>query len=449
MAFLLGALASSPALAQVAPPHFPPSTILLNYERSQVGQFEPLEAGASTARVRGADGNWYNPAGLAAADGAGVSTSASLYDYTWLRLRGSGATPSESTFGQTPGFLGVVIGPPVLDLGRLRLGFSLTTPRWWNPTVNVELSAPSSAGPMERVDYSSQVTLSTLVPALSAGYALRDNLRIGVGLNVPITTFVETVSLSDELLGPSQESALLRNFRIDSTSWHLQGVVGVQWDLRSDLTIGLVFKTPGVRIYGSGLIDFADFAATPQGRTSTFIRDESATIDLSIPLQTDVGLGYHARSFSLELDLRYHGGTHTRDLVRSGAPVHVRTFQGGAASEITGPFSPIVLRLDPTFNLGLGGRVALSSLLTVHAGAYTDFSPVNASSTPIFPRIDLYGITAGVSLSGKHLSGALGFGLAFGHSHSLELGPDLASGARSVDLSVRVLSTLVSVSYSL
>jgi hypothetical protein len=91
--------------------------------------------------------------------------------------------------------------------------------------------------------------------------------------------------------------------------------------------------------------------------------------------------------------------------------------------------------------------LALSSTTLLHAGFFSDASPVAARSSPvIFPRIDVYGVTGGVSVKSAHLSAALGLAYLFGRSASFALAPDLG-GPTAARLHIRALSALLSFSY--
>ena len=61
----------------------------------------------------------------------------------------------------------------------------------------------------------------------------------------------------------------------------------------------------------------------------------------------------------------------------------------------------------------MGGRYDVSPKTSVHLGVFTAFSPVGEKS--VFTAVDVYGVSAGVSLNWAHVSGSLGFAYEWGN----------------------------------
>jgi long-subunit fatty acid transport protein len=442
-AALLANLASTQAMAQVIEPLVTPSHLLLNYEIIPPGREEGLEGGAVSARVTNATSTWYNPAGLASVEKLDVSVASPGYQIIWMGLNADSNTEHQTAFTGNPSFVGVVLGPPVVDPKKWRVGASVATPRAWSPNFDAPFDFARPGG-AERITYGSYISLSTVVPTVALGYPLLPNLRVGVGVQVAITSLVENVTLSDQLRLPSSDPTLLRNLRMGSVLWHLLGEVGIQWDITHRLLIGALVKTPGARLYGSGLFSFDQMQGSASGSSSISVYDKNAHYSLPVPFEANLGVAYRTDWGALELDGRFHAGSSLDSLVTSDQ--QVSTVVGGV--ETLQSFPRILFKARPVWGASLGGRLDVSSVIHLHAGVFTNPSPVSQESSPLlFPQIDLYGTTAGISLSEKHVSGSLGLAYVFGSSKTFRLTSDLEGGAVESSFKVDILSAAVSLSY--
>src|SRR5262245_33947872 len=82
--YVFGIAAAFTLAASLRAQHFiiqPPSFTLTlpNYNRTSIGQVGGLQGGAFVARANDSSANWYNPAGLALAPKAQISSSAGTY----------------------------------------------------------------------------------------------------------------------------------------------------------------------------------------------------------------------------------------------------------------------------------------------------------------------------------------------------------------------------------
>ncbi len=433
----------SPAARAASERLVTPTSILLNYDHALLGPVEGLEAGAFTARAADASATWYNPAGLASINQLRVIVTSSSFGLTSLRLDGFGTSVTQSTFGILPGFIGIVFGPPVLQSKTWRFGASVTTQRSWRPSIDA-LFQDDSGGTTPRFTYSSQVSITTVRPGVALGHSLLPNLRLGLGLEVAITGIVGNVAISNARgTASAAEGDLLRSERMEATTWHVLGNIGVQWEPVPGVIVGGVFKTPGGRLYGQGLFSLEDLQATATGFSSVSAFDRSARYSLPLPLEVDFGVAYSADWGGLEADVRIHGGTSLQPLVTSNVPV--TTAQAGVVTQSV--FPQILFASRTIANFSLGARLVLSPAIQLHAGLFSDASPVADSSSPvIFPQVDVYGATTGASITNEHLSAALGLAYFFGRSESFALAPDLG-GPTAVRLHVEAFSGLLSFSY--
>lgn len=435
-------IASAPwaARAQATAERLPPSDLLINYDRIHVGRDEGIESGAYLARVADGAAVLYNPAGLASVENFHVDITTYNYEATWVGLSGVAGSDRQASFNGLPGFFGIVLGPPVLGLGKWRLGLAIATTRSWSPRFDTAFEVNRGGG-NESFTFGSYVSFNTTMPGIAVGYSLGPRVRIGFGVQAVVTTLIENVTLSNTPTSAAT-SGLVRNLRLDATTWYGLFQAGVQWEIASGWIVGALIKTPGVRLYGKGLFSFLD--QQTGGPSFTTIYDRSARFFTPNPFQANVGLAYQAGWGAIEANVRFHAGTHTGPLVESDQPVNSLT--AGVPSQE--PFPPVLFRIRPIVNVEVGGHVAVSKITRLHAGFFTDTSPVATDTTPVlFPQVNLWGVTAGASFDGERLSASLGLQFARGSSRSFSLGAGLPGGPIEAKLVVDTLTALISFSY--
>ncbi len=438
-AALIAALPSA-ARAQAAAERLPPSDLLLNYDRVHVGRDEGIESGAYLARTAGGASVLYNPAGLASVDNFHVDITTYNYEATWVGLSGLSGSDHQVSFNGLPGFFGIVLGPPVLGLGNWRFGVAIATTRSWSPNFDTSFDV-NRGSENEGFTFGSYVSLNTTVPGIAAAYSLGPRLRIGLGVEAAVTSLLENVTLSNTPTSAATPG-LVRNLRLDATTWYGLLEAGVQWEAASGLILGALIKTPGVRLYGSGLFSFLEQQTTGPSFTTAY--DRSARFYFPNPFQANLGVAYQGKWGEIEADVRFHAGTHTGPLVESDQAV--ASLSAGTASQE--PFPPVLFRIRPIANVEIGGHVVVSKITRLHAGFFTDASPVATGTAPVlFPQVNLWGVSAGASFDGERLSASLGLQFTRGESASFPLATDLPGGPIQAKLVVDTLTALISFSY--
>jgi long-subunit fatty acid transport protein len=428
----------------------PPSAVLTNYDRVLIGQEEALESGAFVARVADSTAGWYNPAGLALVRRSVIGASATGYELDAIDLGQIQTSTGKITLAQLPSYFGAVLGGDVISSDAWRIGFSATKPTSWSTAVNGATLTGSE------LNYSSRVSISTLVPTLSAAWAPLPSLRLGAGFGVAITSISQAQSLSMRALQAGSATSVLRTADGTGTTWGGQGTLGVQWDVTPQLVAGACLRTPTFDILSTGSLSYQNMeiiqsapGQTPAGPTTyeSYFADPSATFTYKLPWSTNVGLAWREARFDVEVDLRFHSAIPQYTLLASSQTLKQTTsFPGGGQTTREVPFPGLTYGATSVWNVAIGGRYQLDEAWSLHGGFYTDFAPADTGSTDIFRSVNLYGLTAGAKLKGEHLSGSLGLGLSWGSSDDFVLG-DQAGATVSTRLSILSVSLLYAIAY--
>ena len=429
--------------------NLPPSNMVTNYDRVPIGQREGLEAGAYVARTDDAGAPWFNPAGLVLSEKSGLNGSSNAYEVTSITLEGIGTAKGSTRFSPTGTYFGGVLGAPIISNRNLRLGFYYAKPQSWSPSVvDGAFSVPASGG-TEAFSYSSSSGFSTIIPGFAAGYRLSERFRVGANLSFAITNMNQVQSISDRLILTGGATTGVRSFVTDGNTTQLLFGGGVQYDLSPKFTVGALMVSPGLRLGGSSKIEFQNSVFTGSGSREVTFRDESATFRYDIPFRITAGAAARLGRFELEADLKYHAGKGPYDLLTSDSLANLLTTNAaGIPSLSTLTFAPVVEDFKAVYNLAFGAHYAVSQGFRVHAGFFTDDSPINDPATTIFRSIDLKGASAGVSFTGSHLSGSLGVAGSWGTTDNRVIGPSLGGAQTTTTVKVKTFNLMYAISYA-
>jgi long-subunit fatty acid transport protein len=443
MAALAAALLPTAGAAQSLP--VPPSAILTNYDRVLIGQEEALESGAYAARVADTTSGWYNPAGLARVERSIIGASATGYELDIVDLGSIQTSTGRVTLAQLPSFFGAVLGKDVLHSDAWRIGFSATKPTSWSVAVN----GATLEG--NRVTYSSRVSISTLVPTVSAAWAALDNLRFGAGLGVAITSLSQTQILSQRAAdSDTTAAASLRTVDATGVTWGAQATFGVQWDITEHLLVGASLATPTLQILQTGSLAYQSMEADGTPWNQAYFRDPDATFAYRLPLTVNFGLAWRDKKFEVEVDVRYHSAIPQYTLLGSTQKVEtVTTGPDGLPVHTFSPLPALTYGASAVWNVAVGGHYSLDESWSFHGGFYSDAAPVDPAGSKLFRSVNLFGATLGAKLQGSHLSGSLGLGFSWGDSKNFELVPQ-SPGEPPVTtrLSIRSISLLYAIAYN-
>ncbi len=436
--------------AQASEFTIPPSSILPNYDRVSVGQREALEGGAYVARTDDALANWYNPAGLVSSEKTAINASSNAYELTKTTLTGIGEKSSGTRFSPIGGFFGVVVGAPIAKSPRWRLGFGYTKPVAWSPsTLDGAFNLPAGGG-TEAFDYTTSASFGTIIPSLNGGYRLSPTIRVGAGVGYGVTELTQNQTITDRLILPTGVTTAIRVFSTDGSVQHLLVTVGAQWDLAPAFTLGALLTSPGLRIGGGSKIKFSQTVFEAAGLENDLaFRDSDAKFDYKIPVRATAGATFRYSKGQVELDVRYFGAQDEYDLLSSDSLAVRITTDAVGTPTITNPsFTPVVNRARSIVSFALGANFSLSPSFRLHAGVFTDPSPVSGPSQSSFRAVDLTGASGGISLGSGRLTGSLGISSSWGTTTERAVGPTLGGVQGTTEVSIRTFTGLYAVSFT-
>jgi len=442
-------LAPRLAIAQSGDFSIPAGSGMPNYDRVSIGQREGLEANAFVARTDDAGANWYNPAGLALSEKSALNASANAYEFNGVALVGLEFAKGGTRFSSIGSFFGGVVGTPIVHSRNLRLGFSFTKPVSWAPSqIEGEIRNASPLGD-ESFLYSSSINMNTVVPALNAGLRLGTRLRVGAGVGYAQTSLHQNQSISDRLLSGASATTLLRSLETDG---HVSGLLftgGVQADLGPRLKIGALVTSPAVRLSGKSRVTYQNTTFSGAVSRDIAFRDGEAKYDYQILLRATIGVAAGFGKAEIEVDLKYHGSRKAYPFFSSTVPATlITTDAAGVPTVATLAFSDVVEETKSVTNIAVGGHYAFSPKFRVHAGFFTDNSPVANSGKSVFRAIDLVGASGGVSFGAGHLTASAGVSGSSGTSDDRPVGPSLGGVQGITRYKVKTFNILYAISYA-
>jgi len=390
----------------------PPTLLLPNYDRIYPGLEEALEGGAFLARAQNVTALFYNPAGIALVERTALSASVQGYQVTTLGGSGFQHSTPVSSFEGLPSSIGVVFGGEVIHWENVRVGIAVAQPVHWHQSA----VANSTNGPDQRVSYSVDSTFNTLAPGISIGWAAAHNLRLGGAIEFPYTTISEAGQISGQLTGTSNSLGTNRNINAGGSTLQLRATGGVQWEPLSWLALGLTLRTAGLKLFNSGSFTYDSLTALTGGTQQVYFQDTTGRFEYRLPPGIGLGTALLFGPVRLEVDLRWHAGTHTYQLFSSDVRARVVDTTSGTPVTTEVPFPAIEYRADPVWNWSFGAHVRLSPLVSLSGGMYLDHSPVGLAS-PVFRQVDLVGFRTGVSFHTDKLSGSIGLGWEHGKAN--------------------------------
>ena len=427
----------------------PQNIILPNYNRVLIGQQQGLESGAYVARSDDEASNWYNPAGLAQSKQSSVGASGTSYDWTTVSAEGFGRTTKRAQLNTLSGFIGAVLGDPIVSNPRLRLGFGISTPVSWRSSFDTVLPLDVTGG-NERLGYSATVSLSVREPSVNVGYAMSDRVRLGGGLGMTMVGLQQTQTVSDRLLVGSAYASTLRAYSTEGSSYGLRATLGAQWDLTERLTLGGLIRTPNVAFTGTTQIDYSSIQTADSATTDAAFRDEEAKFQYRLPLEGDLGLAFTSRDAhaGIEVNVRAYAPINryavfsTSELITT-----VRVDSNGTATPGTTSLSDLTTAATSVIDVAVGGHIDLKQGHRIHAGIYTDSSPVADGESP-YRQADFVGASLGYSITGKHFSGSLGTAYLHGQAKSATVAQLLSGASANAKLTVDTFNVFYALSFT-
>jgi hypothetical protein len=425
----------------------PKALVFPNYDNVLVGKNQAIEGGAYIARANDASANFYNPAGLVAAEKTSLNASSTGYVWTRLSSKASGESIDSSKIDSLPGYFGAVFEPPFWDVRNVRLGVSITRVVSWSPGgIDTVLSQANPNDDFDRLTYSTTSNFGTQVYQLAGAWSPDKDrsIRLGFGVGLAQTTFSSSVSLSGRLTQNGQTGQFLESLRANGTDDAVLFTIGAQWDVVAGLTVGAIIRPPSIHLGGSSTVTQEASNVQATSSTSTYFRDENGSFRYKLPLEVGVGVAYRIGDLEIEGDLRYHDSQSTYAFYKSNVPYQVLTQNAnGTTSTSTLPPPTINYAAQRVVNGAIGGNWRVGAIATVHAGFYSALSPVSDPVTSPLRKADLFGFTGGVDFQLARFGASLGAGYQFGTAHALSQPSALGVG----DVDLKSISIFYAISF--
>jgi long-subunit fatty acid transport protein len=145
-------------------------------------------------------------------------------------------------------------------------------------------------------------------------------------------------------------------------------------------------------------------------------------------------LAYKLDRGEVEVDVSYHGASDPYAIYQSAVTGTQTILTGGVPTTTTPSMAPLEDEWHSVTNFAVGGNYRLNERVRMHAGFYTDASPVSDPASSFFRKVDL--------------TGSLGLGYSSGKSDPLTV-TDAATGISSeTRLTVNSLRAAYAISFT-
>lgn len=400
--------------------------------------------GAIVASSSSGGSIWYNPAGLASLSGTRLDANVSGYAIRF------GATANfEST---VPGaeehrvsLLDLNIVPAALALtrrfGSVGIGIGVFVPSQSVVSLRTHLATPEGApGTALEFGYDSKSTTQEYHVGPGIGWDPTDDLSVGSSLLVNYRTQFESTNMEATISTDDAVHAQSDHNTMDSIGVGLEAVLGAQWRLAPKWSLGLVVRTPAIRL--GQMVDDIE---------TRLLTNSDGEIVEKIDYNASLGLGTQ-----LLTPFRFHAGLN----------YHFANIQASAEGSLLLPFKNEVADIQQrlTWNARAGLRGEVATRWAIGGGVYTDRSSSEAPEDFPGTQLNFYGVTVavdwlsaygvyaidGVVLEEPHslifgTSLAFSYGIGVGQLASAEVGP-VAGGQIEIN---PILSRVVAHEFSL
>ena len=425
----------------IQPPGF--TLTLPNYGMTPIGQVAGLQGGAFVARANDASSNWYNPAGLALAQKSSISSSAGTYQSFSLVPEELTRDDSGGSSQTIPALVGVVIKDPFKD-NRWTAGFAAVRTNSFEQETDAQIQDLLTS-PAHILDYSADSQFRRNEYSIGVGYTPGRCWRFGAALAVANTSLRAVGSVFDQRVQTDGLDAGLATRRASGSITQLRLEGGAQYQLTPEILLGMVARTPGLDLFRSGEFSYDALGHLGAQTASLSFFDPDPRFDYQLPFQASIGAAIERERFQFEVDVNFAAG---------GSPYHLFTsertatiiFDDGSGNPpivTQAPFEEVIAENKAVANVAAGGSYALTNnkVWTLHFGFNTDFSPVGDADN-YFSRVDLYGLTAGISGTVEGFTAAVGVNYQWGDANDVPLSDILDS-----DISVSSWAIIYSVAY--
>ncbi len=411
-----------------------PLTLVLPQTVHQpVGATTALRGGATYALGSEAAATWYNPAMAASLDPEQLSAGATAYGFNNITVsagRDSDALLSGAVLKVYGGFSGRSAD------GGIGWTAMLCNPMHWSGAVDSGRAEPT----LTQRSYATQVRVDqdTWSGQLAVGWTPFEGLQLGGALvgNYDSVDLIQSVWVRDY-----QGRYVAESFTSSAWSASLQLKFGVSIQPTERLSVGISVVTPGAELMSGGLTNAAGSTVDPVGGTASSFNarvDEDA-FRFVHAWQLGLGAGWQEPGWDAELDLVWTMPDAAHETVPA-LPGFTSTTSGATTTLTPLLIPPRVTAYRHVVNARVGGSVVLSERMTLHVGAFTDYSPIAESD--LYNKIDFYGLSGGIMFRRGETGLILGTSATWGDERISLYDPATAT-VQSGDLSVFAMDVLI------
>jgi long-chain fatty acid transport protein len=402
-----------------------------HYNNILIGDRAAGMGGAYTAISDDPSGLFYNPAGIAYAQGSNISVSANTFHQAktvYKDALGSGNDYVRNSSALLPNFFGII-----QPLGSGRVGFSYAVPDSILEDQNQAFyNLPGTTTTRYAINFNNSDNTYNFGP--SYGTELTNQLSVGATL---YAHYRKSEWISNQLINKSSGKYEWSNMFYKSTEWGIKPVLGVMWSPTSKLATGLSLSQ--VNILTSSTVDQKICASDIPDNPLTSNPDQgcswvdSAYQPGTAPAKTTLPTDYK-RTYPLTstLGVAYFP---SKELIVSGD----FSYYSKTKHYFFG-------NKEPTWNVALGTEYYLDEKWALKGGIFTDRSNtpkvVSGNGISDLDHVDLYGGSLSVSYFTRQSSITFGSTFRYGTGRAEITGTDVAQ-----DIKMQTLTFFLSASY--
>jgi long-chain fatty acid transport protein len=369
----LGAIIALPALADE-----------YHYNNILIGDRAAGMGGAYTAISDDPSGLYYNPAGIAYAQGSNISVSANAMHQTktiYKNALGQNNDYQRSSFALLPNFFGII-----QPLGKGKVGFSYAVPDSIIEDQNQTFyDLPGTNTTRFALNFNKNDSTYYFGPS----YALELTEEFSVGATL-YGQHHRNEWIQNQLINKSAGTYQWQNQFYKNTEWGIKPILGLMWSPTRKLTTGLSISKLNIiqsdTTYQSicagdipGICDSAYVPGTAPVRVAI-----KSTAKRVYPLATTVGVAYfHSQALIVSGDISYNGKV---------------------VDDVFG-------NREPTLNFALGTEYYLNEKWAIKGGFFTDKAntpEIKTGDSDAYDHVDFYGGSLSTSYFTRQSSITLG-----------------------------------------
>ncbi len=410
------------------------------YWTQQFGTRSALMGGAVVGGVKDNTAIFYNPGGMGFIDTTSVSINANLYRFENINI--------ENALGQTKGFKSAGFTSfPVLVSGmvatrnpRLKLGYGLVVPVDFSFKATARVDGDYAVVPDDESpgleSFIGQVAFNSRVNETSVGLAI--GYRLGQHFSIGLTNLFSLhsqsftkASLSRFYLNTTDRrlvsSDVIQNFSYNSFRYNAR--LGLTW-LSKNVSIGLVATSPGLRMFGKGVVA-VDITANDikynGNRIDLLANDRQGKLkaDFKSPFMVAAGINIRFHRSEIGVATQYNAAQDVYDVLQAKPAAFVRPpeiYPNLGSDE----FMRVKGGAKAVWNVSVGYEYLLSDVVTLNASVRSDrsyFDKDVLATRGIKPTIstwDIYHFVGGATLRSRRSTLSLGVLIGSGKDNNRE-----------------------------